>query len=372
MSLLFGISRRDAFLVFWFVVFLVGLDLAPETNLLVLVVLSLAYAVGVFLPAYAVLRLLRRGGEGVLVAIAFVVAILIVSVVIGASAYQFRDTRNMPRDLFVAGASYLTSLIWKGGTPAPEVASRNITAGIDTAWVQQFMGKVNAMRSEIGVPPLVQNATLDKFASLRATTAIAHNGVSHYGRDSDFSCFFLNCIQNSELSQGYYIYKGDALNSLLGRGATYQHPATNGYWQLALSCANCTSRTVYFVSQQSVTDYLRLVYGNYTRIVFSPGNSVTLAYPSEPTEEILYPYGTPSSYAAFLQQVATAHWSGFLDGTVRSYGFELEPGVALIPIGQCQVTEIPGPNINIGQFYSQHGCSFEYGLAEWLVLELGA
>src|SRR5712691_522120 len=204
MSFLFNIHRRSAFLLTWFLVFLIGLDLVPETNLLVLVLLSLAYGLAVFVPAYAVLRLLQRGGEGVLVAIALMVAILVVSVVIGSSEYQFRDTRTIPRDVFVGGASYLTGLVWKGGSPAPEVASSNITARIDTGWVQQFVGNVNAIRAKFGVPPLVQNTTLDEFARLRAHTTISNYGISHYGRDHDFSCFFLGCVPSSELRQGYY------------------------------------------------------------------------------------------------------------------------------------------------------------------------
>jgi hypothetical protein len=370
MSFILGISRRNAFLISWFVVFLVGLDFAPETNLLVLAAVSLAYGVVVFLPAYLVFRLLRHGGEGVLLAMAFVLVILVGSVVVGTYEYRFRDTRNVPRDVYVAGASYLTGLIGGGGTPLPETAPGNATSRIDAAWVQQFMGIVNTMRSSSGVPPMVQNATLDEFAKMRATTAIAHNGISHYGRDQDYSCFFVNCIPSSELGRSYYVYNSGALNSVLGKGATYQQPSTNGYWQLTLSCSNCTSTTVYFLTQQSAATYLRLAYGNHTRLAFS-GDTVAVAYPSEPTEEILYPYGTPSSYAAFLQQVATAHWSGFLDGTVRSYGVDLEPGVAIIPSGACSVTEIPGPNIDIAEFFSQHGCSFYYGLADWLVIELG-
>ena len=371
MSSFFNLSRRSAFLLLWFVVFLIGLDLAPETNLLVLVPLSLAYGFAVFLPAYAVLRLLQRGGEGVLVAVALMVAILVVSVVIGSSEYQFRDTRTIPRDLFVGGASYLTGLVWRGGSPAPEVASSNVTARIDTRWVQQFIVNVNAMRAQFGVPPLVQNTTLNEFARLRAHTAIANYGISHYGRDHDFSCFFLDCVPSSELRRGYYFYNASALGSVLGAGATYQPPATNGYWQLTLSCANCTSRTVFFTSGQAVTKYIRLTYGIYTKLGLGAGNVVILGYPAVPTEEILYPYGSPASYVTFLQQAAATHWGGFLDPSVQSYGFDLESGVALIPRGQCAVTEIPGPNIDIAQFYTQNGCNFDYGLTEWLVLELG-
>ena len=159
MSSLFNIDRRSAFLLLWFLVFLIGLDLVPETNLLVLVFLSLAYGLAVFAPAYAVLRLLQRGGEGVLAAIALMVAILVLAVVAGSFEYQFRDTRTIPRDIFVGGASYLTGLVWKGGSPAPEVASSNVTARIDPGWVRQFIGDVNAMRAKFGVPPLAQNTT---------------------------------------------------------------------------------------------------------------------------------------------------------------------------------------------------------------------
>jgi hypothetical protein len=299
------------------------------------------------------------------------VTILVVSVVVGSTQYQFRDTRTIPRDLFAGGASYLTGLVWKGGSPAPEVASSNITARIDARWVQQFISNVSATRAQFGVHPLVQNTTLDEFARLRAHTTIANYGISHYGRDHDFSCFFLDCLPSSELGQGYYVYNASALASVLGAGATYQLPATNAYWQMTLSCANCTSRTVYFTSVQSATRYLRLTYGSYTKLGFGVGNVVVLGYPAEPTEEILYPYGSPSSYVTFLQQAATAHWGGFLDASVQSYGFDLEQGVALIPRGQCAVTEIPGPNIDIAQFYTQNGCNFDYGLTEWLVLELG-
>src|SRR2546426_3588678 len=371
MSSLFNIDRRSAFLLLWFLVFLIGLDLVPETNLLVLVLLSLAYGFAVFVPAYAVLRLLQRGGEGVLAAIALMVAILVVAVVAGSLEYQYRDTRTIPRDIFVGGASYVTGLVWKGGSPAREIASSNVTARIDSGWVRQFIGEVNAMRAKFGVPPLAQNTTLDDFSRLRAHTTIANYGVSHFGRDHDFSCFFLDCVPSSELGHEYYVYNASALGSVLGAGATYQVPATNGYWRLTLSCANCTSRTVYFTSVQAITKYLRLTYGNYTKLGLGLGNVITLGYPAEPTEEILYPYGSPSSYVTFLQQAATAHWGGFLDPSVRSYGFDLEPGVALIPRGQCAVTEIPGPNIDIAQFYTQNGCNFDYGLTEWLVLELG-
>src|SRR5438445_2241421 len=146
MSSLFNIDRRSAFLLLWFLVFLIGLDLVPETNLLVLVFLSLAYGLAVFAPAYAVLRLLQRGGEGVLAAIALMVAILVLAVVAGSFEYQFRDTRTIPRGVFVGGGSYLTGLVWKGGVAAAVVVSRNAGARIVTDCGGLYLGDANRMR----------------------------------------------------------------------------------------------------------------------------------------------------------------------------------------------------------------------------------
>ncbi len=365
------IKRWHAFLIIWFAVFLTGLDLTPETNLLIMLPLSLAYGVAVFLPAYTTLWLLRRGVEGVLLGTALVLVILVLSVAVGSYTYHFRDTRDLPRDLFVSGAAFLTGFVWRGAIPPPQVARNNTTYGVDALWVQQFLLSTNLMRSGMGLPSLTENTTLDGFAGLRAHTAMSHYGITHYGRDRDFSCFYLNCVPSSELNLGYYVYDQRALSSLLGAGASYLQPTGGDYWQLSLSCGNCAVRTVYFTSQQAVTMYISLVYGNHTHLAFLSGNALTLLFPSEPTEEILYPRGSPSSYVTFLQQNATAHWNGFLNRATRSYGFDLELGVALVPSATCPVTEIPGPNIDIAQFYTQNGCTFYYGLTEWLVIELG-
>jgi len=371
MSIHNKILRGFMFSVTCSVVFLLGFGLAPETSLLVMLLLSLAYGAVVFLAVSVVVWLVRKGVEGTLLATIFVVAIIVVSVAAGSYDYRFGDTRELPRYVFLVGASYINELLGTGSASLPDFPLHNATNVAGPKWVQLFMNNISTIRTRMGLAVLVENETLDKFARLRARTTLAHFQISHYGREQDFSCFYLNCIADSELEKGYFLYDQNALKSVLGANSTYLAPMPADFWQLFLSCGNCTSRTVYFPSREAVIRYMHLTYGNYTRVIFEGSGVLTLVYPQEPNEEILYPQGSPSSYVAFLQRYAKLHWRGFLEPKLTSYGFDLEVGVAIIPHEPCGVTEIPGPGIDIGQFYTQHGCGFDFGSAEWLVVELG-
>jgi uncharacterized protein YkwD len=89
------------------------------------------------------------------------------------------------------------------------------------------------------------------------------------------------------------------------------------------------------------------------------------------SEEVLYPAGyTPNEYVQDLQSNAPIHWEGLIDSNYTYYGYYIRYGPSYVIIGSCPVTEIPGPNINIPQYFQSYGCSVEIENSTWLVIEL--
>jgi uncharacterized protein YkwD len=88
-------------------------------------------------------------------------------------------------------------------------------------------------------------------------------------------------------------------------------------------------------------------------------------------EEVLHPSGyTPDEYVQYMQSNAPIHWEGLIDGNYTYYGYYIGYGPDYIIIGSCPVTEIPGPNINVPQYFKSYGCSVELENDTWLVIEL--
>jgi len=88
-------------------------------------------------------------------------------------------------------------------------------------------------------------------------------------------------------------------------------------------------------------------------------------------EEVLYPDGyTPKDYVQILQSEAPLHWEELMNSNYMYYGYYIDYGPDYIIIGSCPVTEIPGPNINVPQYFKSYGCSVELENDTWLVIEL--
>jgi len=88
-------------------------------------------------------------------------------------------------------------------------------------------------------------------------------------------------------------------------------------------------------------------------------------------EEVLYPDGyTPDEYVQDMQSSAPIHWEGLIDANYTYYGYYIGYGPDYVIIGSCPVTEIPGPNINVPQYFQSYGCSVELENDTWLVIEL--
>ncbi|MDE1853578.1 MAG: hypothetical protein KGI38_07515 [Thaumarchaeota archaeon] len=60
------------------------------------------------------------------------------------------------------------------------------SSGVDSAWVGQFIGAVDKARGGV---TLSENSTLDRFASLRFSTAVSQPDISDYGLSADTASF---------------------------------------------------------------------------------------------------------------------------------------------------------------------------------------
>jgi hypothetical protein len=90
------------------------------------------------------------------------------------------------------------------------------------------------------------------------------------------------------------------------------------------------------------------------------------------TELILYPGQLPpSAFVASLQGSSPAHWSALTSGIYTRYGFYVGQAPYEVVKLPCPVTEIPGPGVNITQYFQRQGCSTTIEEVTWLVIILG-
>ena len=94
-------------------------------------------------------------------------------------------------------------------------------------------------------------------------------------------------------------------------------------------------------------------------------------------EEVFYPVGyTPSNYVQYIIAAAPLHWQELIDTNLTAYGYYIGNGPAYEILGpnggytECPVTEIPGPNINISQYFAGYGCYVEVANLTYFVIEL--
>lgn len=96
-------------------------------------------------------------------------------------------------------------------------------------------------------------------------------------------------------------------------------------------------------------------------------------------EEVFYPSGyTPSGYVSDIQSSAPLHWQLMASGNFSYYGYDIQNGPNYEIYGPnggyslCPVTEIPGPNINVSQYFASYGCSVVVSNQTWFVIELAS
>lgn len=190
---------------------------------------------------------------------------------------------------------------------------------INSTWVNQFFEGVNSYRTS---SKLSYCASLSTFAAARYKTMSANIQISHYGYQQTFDNFWPNGY-----SYGDYIYLG------FGEEVLYPNEPSS-------STTTCTDAVLCSTSYSTPENY------------------------------------TPSSFISDLITNAPLHWQELISDNYSYYGYYVKNGPSYSILGpdngqySCPTTEIPGPNINITQYFAQYGCTTEIGTGTWFVIEL--
>jgi hypothetical protein len=96
-------------------------------------------------------------------------------------------------------------------------------------------------------------------------------------------------------------------------------------------------------------------------------------------EEVFYPSGyNASNYVQQIITTAPLHWQELEDRNLTTYGYYIANGPSYEILGPnggytaCPVTEIPGPDVNISQYFAQYGCSVETANLTYFVIEIAS
>lgn len=88
-------------------------------------------------------------------------------------------------------------------------------------------------------------------------------------------------------------------------------------------------------------------------------------------EVLLYPgVFSPDTYPTFLSEYAPGHWAALINTDFTKFGYFEGIATYYAVSVPCPVYEIPGPGINIPQFFEQYGCSTTPAPTVWLVIIL--
>jgi hypothetical protein len=90
-------------------------------------------------------------------------------------------------------------------------------------------------------------------------------------------------------------------------------------------------------------------------------------------EEVFHPDGySPSNFVSNIQQTAAAHWQLLSSSNYDYYGYYIAKGSDYAINQPCSVSELPGPNIDIQQYFAQYGCTTTTTTDTWFVIELSS
>jgi hypothetical protein len=89
-------------------------------------------------------------------------------------------------------------------------------------------------------------------------------------------------------------------------------------------------------------------------------------------EVVFYPSGySPEAYAQNVRTTAPLHWQLLVSPQFGYYGYYVGQGPVVEAEGSCNApSELPGPNINVTQWFEGYGCTPIVVNSTWLVIDL--
>ena len=145
-------------------------------------------------------------------------------------------------------------------------------------------------------------------------------------------------------------------NVSIERGAVYNYcPSLSNFAKVRFNTMAQNYEISHYGYNQDFQNYYGVIYNTYFG------------------EEVFYPSGTtPSGQVQQIINDAPLHWQELTSSDYSYYGYYIGNGPTLEILNSCPDTEIPGPNINVAQFFAQQGCTTEVTNQTWFVIELAS
>jgi len=90
-------------------------------------------------------------------------------------------------------------------------------------------------------------------------------------------------------------------------------------------------------------------------------------------EVVYFPSGSsPESYMQDVETNSPIHWNTMIDSQYHYFGYYIGSGPTYQVDKGCTHAEVPGPNINMTEYFTSNGCSFTVTTATWLVLDFSS
>jgi hypothetical protein len=88
-------------------------------------------------------------------------------------------------------------------------------------------------------------------------------------------------------------------------------------------------------------------------------------------EVIYYPSGfSPEGMVQSIELFSPRHWALMSTSGFTQYGYYLGTGPTIILNEGCREIELPGPNINVTQYFQKYGCTITWVTSSWLVIDM--
>ncbi|MDG6999045.1 MAG: hypothetical protein JRN15_08020 [Nitrososphaerota archaeon] len=315
------IRKIHAFLILWVASFIVGYFLT-SVNAILLFIVSLIDAVILFIPLFLLWWLFHKRIAGKIFAI-FLIVIFAIYVYQTPSSFT---KKNLTSDFYSTEASYLTS-IYSAMSSNPSSGNVNNKQTIPTNSVPLISAS--------------QSSTQQSSAAINSQWVDSFIAYVNSFRQSENAVALTYSSQVSRFSQVRF--------NTMSSGNNYE--------------------ISHFGFDTDAQSYFGSIY-NLGEVVFYPETVTQSCIDFVCSNNVITP--DPTSFASGIQANDPGHWQVLTDSSLTHYGFFSAEGPTYIINQGCPNTEIPGPNINITQFFEQQGCTFSIMKGNWLVIDLSS
>ena len=169
------------------------------------------------------------------------------------------------------------------------------------------------------------------------------------------------------------VFSSQSINNLKEsvKVAILPQPIDSKWVDSFMSEVNAERKKSGLQSMRESSDLNAIAYARFKDMIKRPEISHYGAGAYNVGEVVFYPSGfAPKDYVKDIQDTAYLHWELLADPMFSYYGYYVDSGPTIQIYGSCSSTEIPGPNINVEDYFEKLGCQTSWGTSTWLVIDM--